>query len=40
MTTPQAPAKRHKQKARRTKKLAEWRKKAAAKPKAKAKATK
>jgi len=25
MTTPQAPAKRHHQKARRTKKLAEWR---------------
>jgi len=25
MTTPQAPAKRHRQKIRRTKKLAEWR---------------
>jgi hypothetical protein len=27
MTTPQAPAKRHKQKIRRAKKLAEWREK-------------
>ena len=30
MTTPQAPAKRNKQKKRRTKKLAEWREKKAA----------
>ena len=30
MTTPQDPARRHKQKKRRTKKLAEWRAKKAA----------
>ena len=32
MTTPQDPPKRNKQKARRTKKLAEWREKQAQKP--------
>ncbi len=37
MTTPQAPAKRHKQKRRRAKKLAEWRDKQEKKPAAPAK---
>jgi hypothetical protein len=40
MTTPQDPPKRNKQKRRRTKKLAEWREKNAAKPEAKAPAAK
>ena len=40
MSTPQNPARRRKQKARRTKQLAAWREKNAAKPKTEAKASK